>query len=291
MKLLRFIFLNSEQKLGDRFGERFEQWLVDDPVWKRRIRLKKVEHSDFMEWLCEGIFPEFQLSVHADDIYKRTARVIGETVIELMEPELIRHFIQKDYGYTDTAEIDRVYTYCQTNTAAPVYRLDKLTSDIYPYLCEHTDINIAGLLRFRLQSYTDELREVIEYSIDEYVLDQQYMEFISLLKYFVHVQEPKIPTVHLMHKQGDIYLLDEQMQPLQKQNEHQNQDEQAEDLVVSTLISTAPEKIIIHTRNPDFQVIRTLQQIFEDRTELCLNCTLCNHSPKSKKSIRSWFYT
>ena len=55
-------------------------------------------------------------------------------------------------------------------------------------------------MTFRLQSYEQELREMAEYAVDEFMLDQQYEEFVSLLKYFVYFQEPKMPLVHVIHK-------------------------------------------------------------------------------------------
>ena len=46
--------------------------------------------------------------------------------------------------------------------------------------------------------------------MDELLLDKQYEEFIGLLQYFVHFQEPLTPLVHLMHKKDqEFVVLDE----------------------------------------------------------------------------------
>ena len=142
---------------------------------------------------------------------------------------------------------------------------------------------MSGFVRFRLQQYRGELQEIVEYAIDEFLMEKQYQEFISLLQYFVYIQDAEIPFAHLMHKRNhEFSLFDEQMRPIQAEEvmdfsiDMIGKDANFEDLIVSTLISVAPEKIYIHTREPDLPVIRTIQQIFEDRTMLCLSCSTCS---------------
>ena len=48
-----------------------------------------------------------------------------------------------------------------------------------------------------------------------------------------------------------------------------------EDMIVSTLITISPEQIVIHTRQPELPVMRTLETIFELRVQLCSDCGHC----------------
>jgi putative sporulation protein YtxC len=158
-----------------------------------------------------------------------------------------------------------------------------VSNEIKQFFKKNNDLNVDGFLEFRLKDYKDELREVVEYAVDEFIMDKQYQEFISLLKYFVFIQEAKIPEVHLMHKGGhEFVLFNDQMVPLDMKAtedsfkiEILDQEFNFEDLVVSTLISIAPQQIHIHTREPQVLVIQTINQIFENRVNICEYCRQC----------------
>jgi trimethylamine:corrinoid methyltransferase-like protein len=55
-----------------------------------------------------------------------------------------------------------------------------------------------------------------------------------------------------------------------------DQELEMEDIVVSTLISLSPSRIVIHTRDPEVVIISTIRRIFGERVELCLLCPHCN---------------
>jgi len=48
-----------------------------------------------------------------------------------------------------------------------------------------------------------------------------------------------------------------------------------EDLIVSTLLSAAPEFVVLHTQQREETIIRTVRKIFEGRIVLCEGCPLC----------------
>ena len=61
-----------------------------------------------------------------------------------------------------------------------------------------------------------------------------------------------------------------------------------EDMIVSTLITVSPQQIVIHTRQPELPVMRTLETIFEQRVRLCCACSQCGqHFDESGKAIPS----
>ncbi len=308
MELLRYTFLDPADEGSDVFGELCMQSLMQYPELQRAIRWDHVAGPNHTAWVCEGILPVFKLAVHRTALYNYAARVTASYILNHLESKLIQLLIKAEYGYHNADEMMQVWEYCRdvlNGTAAEDWeevertsRIDKLAEDIRQYIQEHTEVNIEGLVRFRLQSYAHELREVIEYSIDEYVMDQQYMEFISLLKYFVYVQEPKVKVVHLIHRNHEFYLFDEQMSPLQNQHidpfvsDLIDHDGNTEDMVVSSLISTAPEKIVIHSDEPEVQIIHTLRQIFEGRYVLCQRCVVCELSQEGKKGpLKNTLYT
>jgi putative sporulation protein YtxC len=222
-------------------------------------------------------------------------KVLAEFVLDKAEEDLLSQLIRKDKNYSDE-EVAEVLGYCRQimneEDAIPestdehhgrTRRRRLLTQDVRACMNNQPFFNLEGFLRFRIPRYAAELRDIIEYATDEFLLDQQYKEFISLLRYFVYIQDSKIPAAHLMHKGGhEFMLLNEQMKPIDTDQldttfkvEFLDKDYNLEDLIVSTLITIAPERIYIHTREPELAVIKTISQIFENRAEICEYCRLC----------------
>ncbi|NOJ70274.1 putative sporulation protein YtxC [Paenibacillus alvei] len=257
-------------------GVEFQQWSEGQTAWIT----------------CRGILPGFQLSTQGQDVWNKAAKAVAEFILSHKERLLLASLIEKDSKYNEV-ERRKIEDYCQQllnggdeseSSESRRRRKGKLTRALRRYLEDHTDLNVEGFIQFRLRHYLSELREVVDYAIDEYVLERQYQEFIGLLKYFVFIQETKIPLAHLMHKGGhEFTLLDEDLQPLEPKHvmngmvvEMIDYDMEMEDMIVSTLINVSPQNIIIHTREPDSQVIKTIQQIFESRVHVCVLCNSCH---------------
>lgn len=240
---------------------------------------------------CSGVLPDFQLARHGAEVWNRSARALAEFILSAKEEQLLRALIQKYTSY-EPEECVKIEDYCLLllsggddtgGQEARRRRKKKVMRAIRSYLEEQTSLHLDGFIRFRLQPYMAELQEVVDYAVDEFVLERQYQEFIALLKYFVYIQETKVPLAHLMHSGGhDFTLLDEDLQPLEPKHvmdgifvEMVDCDMEMEDMIVSTLINVSPQNIVIHTREPDSQVIKTIQQIFETRVHVCVRCNAC----------------
>jgi putative sporulation protein YtxC len=222
------------------------------------------------------------------------AKSLAAYFISQQEIKLLSHLISHEFSYQNEHEMNKIMRYCDqmlNNEDDSLYvadhgrirRMMTISNEIKQFFKKNNDLNVDGFLEFRLKEYKEELHEVVEYAVDEFIMDKQYQEFIALLKYFVFIQEAKIPVVHLMHKGGhEFVMFNEQMTPMDlKATEDSfkieilDQEFNFEDLVVSTLISIAPQEIHIHTREPQVQVIQTISQIFENRVHICEYCRQC----------------
>lgn len=218
------------------------------------------------------------------------SRTIADYFVAEKERELLESILRREYGTYDAQERAEIIQYCHSSAVeagqtpmSPQVRADKICKAVRNVLAEYDFLHLEGLARFRLSEYVEVLRDLVEYAVDEYVMERQYQEFIELLKYFVRMQEIKTGTVHLLHL-GDreFVLLDEQLRPLgtdelrrYTETEPLDQELKHEDMIVSTLITASPQSIRIHTRDCDSQIVRTIRQIFDDRSELCSQCTVC----------------
>ncbi|WP_135548743.1 putative sporulation protein YtxC [Paenibacillus cymbidii] len=244
------------------------------------------------------------------NVCESVGAAVAQFLVEEEEERLLAELIAGQFAYEDN-DASHVLAYCrqvlqghppavaakppkrerpwlgETDDAAQARELSHrerlIAKEAKDFLKAHDFLNVDGLLKFRLRGYKEELKETVEYAAAEYAMDKQYQEFISLLQYFVFIQDTKVPAVHLIHKGGHEFdLLDETMAPIDTSSldttmtvEVLDKDFNFEDMIVSTLITVAPQHIHVHTREPEVQLIRTIMQIFEGRARLCTFCRQC----------------
>ncbi|MBU3189884.1 putative sporulation protein YtxC [Clostridium bowmanii] len=168
--------------------------------------------------------------------------------------------------------------------------MDKITKCIE----ENNEINISGFLTFRTKELRADLECIVDKVVEEYMVEKEYNEFIKLLKYFVEVQESKVDELNiLIEKNGDYYLKDEDGNDLVGNMQMElpkvqfDLKENKEELIISTMITTAPKKIIIHCVEncKNKELIQTISKVFENKVYYCDECAVCE---KIKKGIEVW---
>ncbi|MFD1424906.1 sporulation protein YtxC [Laceyella tengchongensis] len=250
---------------------------IDESIWGTRYRctIGLERRSRFQE-------REFR---------KRLGRAVAEFICEHMEPEMIRQIIQREHGLRQQEEVKqiegRVRRLLETSAwecAKVVYanRRDKIARQVSSFLKGSAELAIDGFARFRMKTYRYVLATCVQEALHDYLLDQEYKEFIHLLRSFVEVQPPKLDFVHLIHEgRGAFRLMQADGTPLawkegtEALNEMFEFSLSREDMIVSTLLSIVPQEMCLHTQDPQENVIRTLIQIFEGRLHLCEGCHLC----------------
>ena len=122
------------------------------------------------------------------------------------------------------------------------------------------------------------------WAVNEFIIEREYLEFISLLKLYINSQLPSESIIHVVCFDFDTFLLNEDMEVIDINKNSLNAKYLSDvsfshnDYVLNTLLNLLPNKIYLHltssTANLDF--INTLQLIFEDRIEVCTDCNICN---------------
>lgn len=246
----------------------------------------------------EAVMKEREVPAIRKKVMGVLAEVLADRIITDKESIILRGLIVKEFKYEAIEDLQAIEGYCKQSLdvekgldqaslnviSSKLRRKQALLEQFMQTLEENPRLSLDGFIRFRLQDYTEELREIAEYAIDEFVMDRQYQEFISLLQYFVYIQEAKIPVAHLIHKGGHEFVILNDRLELIDANEFDatfkmevlDKDINFEDLIVSTLITVSPANIYIHTRDPEMTIIKTIRQIFEDRTTVCSYCRTCD---------------
>ncbi|MBK5242186.1 putative sporulation protein YtxC [Clostridium sp.] len=163
--------------------------------------------------------------------------------------------------------------------------IDKITKCIE----ENNEINISGFLTFRTKALRLDLECVVDKVVEEYMVEKEYDEFVNLLKYFVEVQESKVDEVNIIiGKDGDYCLRDREGNDLMENMIMElpgvqfDSKENQEELIISTIITNAPKKIIIHCVDncKNKELIQTINKVFVNRVYYCDKCPACENIKK-----------
>ncbi len=225
------------------------------------------------------------------------ANAFWEYIQIVEEKNLIKQIIEKEYYYFDDRErleIERNTSNIlnEENKVALLInqknytRKAKVIKKISEYLANENQINLDGFITFRLKEYIKDLEETIEKAIEDFLMDKEYNEFIKLLKYFVDIQESKIELVHVILDENNRYKLFDENNKLINNDylkeiatEISNNNYLSyEDILMSSLITMAPKKILIH-QNTDFnniEIIKTITRVFTTKVYICDGCEWCS---------------
>ncbi|MBW4840801.1 MAG: putative sporulation protein YtxC [Paenibacillaceae bacterium] len=272
--------------------ERFKNLIQDavNSLHNREVQLTfQAAEGEMLEAVVIGRPDEDGGQDYPEQLIDLLSLGIAEYLIGVKEEELAARVMKRDYSFESRDEalqvqqmVNRMLAEDTETGSSREERRTLIQEALREYLQASSDLHLDGFALFRLKTYEDKLREIVDFAVDEYLLDKQYEEFIGLLQYFVYFQEPLTPLVHLMHKHGhEFAILNEQFTPVHVPASGgvvariADQEMQMEDVIVSTLISLSPDKILIHTQDPDAQVITTISRIFGERVEICLLCPHC----------------
>lgn len=261
-------------------------------ISKQGFRFSFRKYEGKAAWICKGTESHPGFKEGLPRMYQIMAAGIADYILDQKEEEQLDQILKRECVNMDSEELSRVKIICEpllrsrfeTEQGTRERRHAKLSEGLIQGMKEIPIIHLDGVLRFRMQSYKKELHEIVEYALDEFYMDRQYEEFMSLLKYFVYFQETKVPLVHVVHKdQHEFVLYDEYMRPMVLPPDESvimempgiELEMEVEDMIISRLISISPKKMKLHTQTRDFPVIRSITQIFEDRVEICHNCRHC----------------
>lgn len=115
-----------------------------------------------------------------------------------------------------------------------------------------------------------------------YLVEKEYKEFISLLRFYINSQTANSNIIHLICNSNENILMDENKNIINISDKIFNAKYLSDisfssnDYILNTLINLLPKKIYIHlVDNSINEFITTLQLVFENRVEICTDCDIC----------------
>ncbi|SCG82633.1 sporulation protein YtxC [Proteiniborus sp. DW1] len=222
------------------------------------------------------------------------ANGIADVIIDIYQENIVERLLHYNLCYFDKEEKEKIKAstldYLKKNeyinTEGIIYKISKksrILKSIIDFLEDNDSINIEGFINFRLKYYLDTIEDAIDKNIEDYFAEKEYREFIKILQYFVEVQEPKREVVNIIFTNNKYKLIDEKRLAINNEFLEEISEELSEidinydDLLISSLITIAPRKIIIHldSGTNNFDIINIIKNIFLSKVTICEGCDLC----------------
>ncbi len=215
------------------------------------------------------------------------SQILKNIIVLFYEEKIISKIINYNYFYFDDFEKKQILDLCLTN----LNNMENITSqnreNIVFYLCkeyvkENKSVILNGFINFRLKEYISILDEIVESSINSYIIEKEYLEFINLLKLYINSTPSVDDVIHLIYYNNESLLLDKDKKIIKFDNDISNAKYLSDitfssnDYCLNTLLNLLPKKLYIHLiDNNNDEFIKTLQSIFEKRVYICYNCNIC----------------
>lgn len=218
----------------------------------------------------------------------KISHLLSIMIIDELEENILIFLLSQNYFYFDSNERKEIINLSFDIMSEDFYKtFDKKLNLVYTNLVEYIDKNkslfLGGFIHFRLKNYFNFLDDILSRSVNNYIIQKEYLEFVSLLRLYIESQSSNCNVVHLLYSNSESILLDENKEIINIYNFNLNAQYLSDinfsvnDYTLNTLLNLLPKKIFIHLIDSNIdEFINTLQSIFENRVTLCLDCDICN---------------
>ena len=219
--------------------------------------------------------------------YSKISSILSFLVIDELEEGFLKHILLQNYFYFNSNEREQILCYCFDIFADNyVSCFDKkfqiLYDGFYNFIKENKILYLDGFINFRLKSYFSILDDTINNAVNHFLIEKEYLEFVSLLKIYINTQDYKCEFVHLIYSSSESILLDEDKNIIAPDSNIFNAKYLSDisfssnDYTLNSLLNLFPKKIYIHLiDNKIDEFVQTLELIFEKRIVLCTDCNIC----------------
>lgn len=222
--------------------------------------------------------------------YTKLATIFSYLVIDYFENKIIKNILFSNYFYFENYELTKILNLCEENICDDSEfsfqnRQILLFEDFFNYISSHKSIVLTGFINFRLNNYRNLLNELIDFSVNEFIIEKEYLEFVSLLKLYVNTQPSLTSIIHVISSDFGIIILDKDLNVIEIDKNILDAKYLSDisfsenDFVLNTILNLLPQKIFLHLPKKDinqFEFINTLKLVFETRIIICNDCNICN---------------
>ena len=264
--------------------------------------LEKINNIDIPDIIfsCKKFKYYYNIIIHYkgknDTIfYKCLSMLLSKFIICYFEEEIIKNLIKFEYFYFNEFEQQRILNIVtqdlydsEETVLSPKEREKIIYNKLYNYISSNNSVILKGFIVFRIKEYFNSLLEQIDKSVNKYIIEKEYSEFISILKLYVSSETSNCNEVHLIYNNYKSILLDENESIINVKKDMLNKKYLSDisfssnDYILNTLLNLIPKKINIHLIDGNIdEFINTIKLIFEYNVKFCTDCSICNKYKKS----------
>ena len=212
---------------------------------------------------------------------KEISSILSFLVIDELEEDFIKQLLLQNYFYFDSNERNQIINICFDINAkdfSTIFnkKFKTLFDSFYSFLSTHKSLLLKGFTNFRIKSYFEILDEIISEGINQFIIEKEYTEFISLLKLYINSQNTNCEVVHMIYSNSESVLLNENKEIITISNNSfkakylSDITFSSNDYTLNSLLTLIPKKIYIHLIDSNVdEFINTIQSVFENRTNIC----------------------
>ena len=207
--------------------------------------------------------------------YNLLSDILTDCVLFFYEPSLLKQLITLNYFY-----FDKLISNDNNNDFKN--RQETIYISCLKYITENKCMVLDGFVNFRLKEYIKTLDYCIDLSVNKFLIEREYLEFINLLRLYITSQESKESVLHLIYSKNNTLLVNKNINIVSINDNIFNAKYLSDitccenDYILNTLLTLIPEKLFIHIIDkPIDDFINTLQMIFAGRVIICKDCPIC----------------
>lgn len=213
--------------------------------------------------------------------------ILSCLIIDELEEKFLKQIILKNYFYFNYNERKHILDMCYdifTDDFNTYFdkKYNCLINDFETYLTNNKSIILTGFINFRIKDYMMILENIVDEAVNTFIIEKEYLEFVSLLKMYINSQNCNCEIVHLIYNNENSILLDDNKNVINisddifKAKYLSDITFSSNDYALNSLLTLIPKKIYIHLiDNVVDEFIHTIGLIFENRTEICTDCDIC----------------
>lgn len=202
-------------------------------------------------------------------------------IFDEFEYDFLRKITLQNYFYFDSIETNKVIRICEdilcdSDEFSFENRYNILFDNFYEYISTNNKLYLNGFLFFQNKKYLKYLEDTVDLAVNKFIIEREYLEFISLLKIYINSHSSAINLVRLYYNSSKPTLFDENNNIIDVKDDSFDMKYLSDisfssnDYILNALLTLIPKKIVVHLSDSSVDdFINTLSLIFENRITIC----------------------
>lgn len=248
----------------------------------KKMKLDDVYFSSYSFKIYDNIIIHYK-GKNICKFYNSFSDILINTIIEFYEKNFLSYLFNVNYFYFTSEDKKLILDDCMCSLSEE-YDLERrqyLYVPLLKYITSSKSLVLEGFVNFRLSNYISFLNNLIDEKVNSFLINKEYLEFISLLKQYVSNNDYHTDTVHLIYSKKESILLDSDLNIITTNNILNAKylsdiTFSSNDFTLNTLLSILPKQINLHILDKEDEFITTIKSVFGKRIQPCYDCILCS---------------